>query len=178
MANGSRTIRVIKRDGTTEHFDPQKLTGAIWRALPDDKRRYDNACQLAEAIELYLLQRRCRRVSSAAILEMMLKALGYVGLDCAARAAEAYRQWRALSRSQLRIRHEGGRVTLWEKGWLCEFACRSWQISRSTGRILADAIELELIQGEQDVVDRSAVLEGLNRLVLAYGLADAVPVRR
>ena len=128
--------------------------------------------------QIYLKRSSEECVSSRALFEMMLKALRYVGLEEAAESAEAYYKWRNALRRKLRVRHEGGAVTYWEKGWACEFASRSWNISRSVGRVVAGKIELEFLLGGEKTLWRGEVIEQLNRLVAEYGLADAVPVPR
>lgn len=171
-------ICVRKRDETLEPFDRWKLTGSIWRAMQETQGSYEHARRLCEAAQIYLKRGGEQCVSSRALFEMMLKALRYVGLEEAAESAEAFHKWRNALRTELRIRHDGGAVTYWEKGWVCEFASRSWNISRSVGRLVAGKIELELLLGGERTVWRGEVIEQLNRLISEYGLADAVPVGR
>ena len=170
-------IWVLKKDGTAEAFDRRKLAAAIWRAMSRTRASYDHAARLAEAIETYIRRSRTRCVSSAAVFEMTLKALKYVGIPDAAESAEEYAQWRGLLRKQLRIRHEGDRLTMWEKSWLFEFAQRGWQVSRRTARIFAGQVEEDLLRSGQTVVHRADVIEALNRMMAEYGLADALPAR-
>lgn len=173
---GSRTIRVVKADESVEHFDVRKLAVGMYRAMCGEGASYDQALSLAEAIEIYLRRRGKRRVTSSAVFEMVLRSLRYVELTPAADAAEAYRDWRNTLRKQLRVMHDGRNITLWDKGWLCEFACRSWHISRATARILSNEVEMKLIRSNESIVTRQAVTELLNKLMSEYGLADAVPV--
>ena len=175
--SGSRTIRVLKREGSVEFLDSQKLAASMWRAMRETHASFDHARQLAEAIKTYLSRRVGGCVSSSAIFEMTVKAFRHVGLDAAAEAAEAYQTWRNIGRTQLRIRHEGERLTYWDKEWLCEFAARSWHVSHAAARMLAGRVELQLLQQGHKVIARQAVINLLNRLVSEYGLADAVPVR-
>ncbi len=175
--DGSRTIRVIKRDQSIELFDVCKLAGSIWRAMQGGAR-YDHSRRLAEAVELYLTRRSYKCISSSAIFEMVVKALRHVGLDAAADSAEAYDDWRNTLRKQLRIRYNTGKLTFWDKGWLCEFARRSWHLRPVTARWLAGLVEIELFAEDDLVVSRQNVIERLNRCVSQYGLADAVPVRQ
>ena len=170
-------VQVLKRDGSVEGFDPRKLAAAIWRSMRGTSGTFEHARRLAEAVELYLPRRGVKCISSTALFEMTLKALRYVGILPAAQAAEEFRRRRDLLRGKLRIRHEGGRITYWDKGWLCEFAQRSWGVSPQTGRILAGRIELELFALPEMVISRQKVLEMLNRMMAEYGLADAVPAR-
>lgn len=176
--SGSGTIRVLKRDGSVEAFDARKLSAAIWGAMQGGGARFEHARRMGEAVETYL--RRCGGgcVSSSAVFEMVVKALRHVGLFAAADAAESYCKWRNTLRRQLRIRYNTGNLTFWDKGWLCQFARRSWGVSSATARILAGQVEIDLIRGNDLVVSREAVIDALNRLMSKYGLADAVPVER
>jgi len=171
----SRKIQVLKRDGTAEAFDSRKLAASIWRAINCRSATYEHARRLAEAVETYIIRKGCRCVSSSAVFEMTVKALRHVGLLKAAESAENYRAWRSLLRQQLRIKHDEGRLTLWDKGWLLEFATRSWHISPAVARILAGKIELDLLRSGESIVPRQKVIGLLNRSVAEYGLADAVP---
>jgi len=170
-------IQVLKRDGSVEGFDARKLTAAIWRSMRGASRTFEHACRLAEAVELYLRRRDVRCISSTALFEMTLKVLRCVGPLRAADAAEKFRQLRDALRRQLRIRHEKGRITYWDKAWACEFARASWGVSPQTARILAGKIEIELFALNDPVVPRQKVLDMLNRMMAEYGLADAVPAR-
>jgi hypothetical protein len=175
--NGSRKIRVIKRDGSEEPFDARKLGASMTRAMRGIGGGRYPADQLAEAIEIYVRRNGWRRVPSAAVFEMTVKALGCAELAEAGRAMEAHRAARQAGRRRLRVRHDDGQVTQWDKAWLGELARRSWYVSRSTGRLLAGQIEAELVSRGLAEIARQDVLEMLNRRVAEYGLADAVPVR-
>jgi len=176
--SGSRKIQVLKRDGTIEAFDCRKLAASICRTMSRKTVNYEHAARLSEAVETYICRKGDHCLSSSAIFEMTLKALKYVGLTTAADRAEHYRAWRSMLRGQLRIEHEQGRLTLWDKGWLLEFARRSWHISPETARIFAGKIELELLRSGESIVARQQVVHMLNRSVAEYGLADAVPAGR
>lgn len=167
---------MLKRDRSTEQFDVRKLSVAMWRAMGGSNVPYDYARKLGEAIEVYMLRRKGAVVSSLAIFEMALKVFRHVGIPAAADRAESYFNWRKVLRNQLRIMYNDGRLTFWDKSWLCEFAVRSWHISPVTARILAGRIEVELLRVGDVVVERQKVVDALNRMISEYGLADAVPV--
>jgi len=175
--HGSGKIRVTKRDGAEEAFDAGKLAGAMFRAMRQTSGRHHDACQLALAVEMYLRRSGRWRISSAAILEMAVKVLRQSGLAPAGDLLEARHLQRRARRGRLRIRHDDGKVTLWEKGWLSQLAERSWFLSRATARMLAGEIEFQLLAAEVDLVSRRDILDLLNERVVQYGLADAVPVR-
>lgn len=174
--DGSWTIHVQKRDGRAERFDAQKLAGAIWRGMRGAQRSYRNARDLAAAIEIYLVRTHVRCISSAALFEMSVKVLRRVGLGATADAAEAHHARRRKLRRRLRVRHDGGEVTLWDKSWLVALACCGWNVSQATARILAGHIEDELLTDAPRALARREVLDLLNVRVAQWGLAEAVPV--
>jgi len=176
--DGSRTIRVVKRDGSVERFDPAKLASSIWRVMQVEKGCFNHARQLAEAIGAHLVRRSGPRSSSRAVFEMTVKALRYVGLSLSADLMERHRSWRQNRRNRLQVRHENGMVTLWDKAWLKEFTVRSWHISPRAARIIATEVEQQLLSANRNIVLRQEVLEMLNCAMAEYGLADAVPVQQ
>lgn len=169
-------IRVLKRDGQAEEFDGLKLAAAIWRAMGGDRDSYSQALYLSDAVRSYLWRGRQGCVSSAAIFEMCVKLLQYVGQPLAARRLQEHRSWRLARRREFRIRHEPGKLTLWEKAWLAQFAQRCWRLSPCTARILAGQIEADLLQTPAREVPRQEIIDRLNEITAAYGLADAIPV--
>jgi hypothetical protein len=176
--NGSRKVRVLKRDGTVEEFSRAKLAAAMWRAMQAAGGRYRDAMELSRAVQIYLVRRRCPCISSAAILEMTVKVLRRVGLVRSADALELHHAWRSSRRKGLRLHHDGGRVTGWDKSWLSKFVCRSWDLLPATGKIIAAILEDELLREPRRCVTRQEVVERMNVCVAALGLAGAVPVRQ
>jgi transcriptional regulator NrdR family protein len=175
--NGSGTIRVVKRDGSVELFCSRKLAGAIWRALSETGGRYRDANDLAEAIRIFLTRSRRICVASAVLLEMVLKVLRRADQGPAADAMEAWRDWRAIRREQLKLVYEDGKTACWDRNWLAQIATRSWNVSPSCARIVAGQIERDLLSEDVASVARSAVFDRLNARMAELGLADAVPVR-
>ncbi len=176
--DGSRKIRVIKGDSTEEPFDARKLAASMFRAMEGRRGRLYDAVQLSIAIGIYLKRSSLLTVTSDALSEFAVKVLRRCRLSEAASAMEDFRQRRRIRRTRLAVRHEGGKVTMWDKGWLSSWAQSSWLLSRTTSRILAGQVERELLDSEAIVVSRLEVLDMLNRRVAEYGLADAVPVRQ
>lgn len=176
--DGSRKIQVIKSDSTEEPFDARKLAASMFRAMQGRRGRFYDAMQLSIAIGIYLKRSSLQTVTSDTLSELAVKVLSRCRLSEAGSAMEDFRQRRRMRRSRLAVRHEGGRVTMWDKGWLSSWAQSSWQLSRTTSRILAGQVERELLDGEAIVISRLDVLDMLNRRVAEYGLADAVPVRQ
>ncbi|HUT61945.1 MAG TPA: ATP cone domain-containing protein [Phycisphaerae bacterium] len=171
-------IRVLKRDGSVEDFHRRKLAGCMWRAMEQTSGRYRDAVELSVAIQVYLRRRGCRCVSSAAVLEMAVKVLRRVRLGEAADLLEEHHTWRDCVRRGLVVKHDDGRVTCWDKSWLAELVCRSWGLLPGTGRIIAGELEAELLATVRGAVARRQVVDGMNSLVVAFGLADAVSVRQ
>lgn len=175
---GSWTIRVVKRDRSVELFDVHKLAVAVWRSARGTQAAYDHALHIAQAIHQHLRRRQRLCIGSPAIFDMMIKALRHVGLAAAADAATVYRQRRAAMRQALRIRHESGSTTHWDKGWLADLAERSWHVSPTTGRLVASKVEGMLLGGGETDLPRDRVVDVLNQVMSEYGLADAVPAMR
>jgi len=176
--NGSRKVRVVKRDGSVEDFSRRKLAASMWRAMKGACGEFRDAVELTRAVEIYLVRRRCLCASSAAVMEMTVKVLRRVGLPAAADAMENHHSWRALRRKRLRLHHGGGRVTGWDKSWLAKFVCRSWGVLPVTGRIVAGMLESELLAEDRRQFTREEVIARMNGYVASLGLADAVPVRQ
>jgi hypothetical protein len=181
--NGSRTIRVVKRDGCEEPFEVLRLAAAMHRGMRHTRGTLYDAGQLAMAIEIYLDRTERRRVTSAAVFEMAVKVLRRVQLFAAAKALETHHLRRAERRRRLSVSHGGGRRTRWDKSWLAALAQARWGLWRSTARIVAGQVEDELLcqtppDGAGWEATRGELCERLDACVSAYGLADAVPVER
>lgn len=175
--SGSGTIRVLKRDGGTEPFQVLKLAGAMRRAMQGTPGRLRDARDLAEAVEIHLVRTSCREPTSEAIFRMTLRVLRRVGLDHAAKILENHRLWRRVRRSGLLLYHGPGKVTLWEKGWLCQYLRCAWNVSPGPARAIAAAVELDLLTMDQIMVTRAEVLARVNEAVSQFGLAEAVPLQ-
>jgi hypothetical protein len=169
---------VLKRDGSSEDFDVRKLASVLWRVLAPQRRKYKDAVALATAVEFYLQHRHSRCVSSAAVLEMSLRVLRRVGLEKSACSLEQSHVDRCSKRRRLHVRHDGGRMTSWDKNWLVNLTCRVWDVSRSTGRLVAGEIEHRLLESGCTVIARQAIVNQMNAGMESLGLADAVPVRQ
>lgn len=176
--DGSGKIQVCKSDSTEEAFDVCKLAASMFIAMQETRGRHYDATQLAIAIGIYLRRSSWLTVTSEALAELAAKVLNRCQLSEAGSAMVDYRRNRAIRRSKLQVRHEGGSVTMWDKAWLSSWTQRSWLVSRNTSRILAGQVEGELLESGDSEVSRLDVLDMLNRRVAEYGLADAVPVRQ
>ena len=102
---GSRTIFVLKRDGSVEPFDKNKLRACLLRVLPPHEGCADRALALASAVRCYLLRRRERCATSAAVLEMVMAALRAVNLPLTAERLEEWHSARLSMRNRLTLRH-------------------------------------------------------------------------
>jgi hypothetical protein len=138
--------------------------------------RYEDACQLALAMKIYIDRDTAKVVSSGAIFEMAVKVLRRVSLDGAAETLRMYRGQTHAWRHVMRVQHYGGTVTYWDKAWLSELACRSWYLMPRTGRLIAGEIEKQLRCANKEIVSRGELVEMVNRRVTEFGLGDAVPV--
>jgi hypothetical protein len=173
----ARIIRVMKRDGGFERFNEAKLAGSMWAAMKGREGGHEDARELARAVTCHLHRTGQSCITTKAVFEMTLKVLRRVRLWEVARAMEMARQRRRAGRKLLRVLHDGGHMTLWDKSWLATLAAHSWHLSSSCSRILAAMIERELLTDPTQTVHRQDLLERVNTYVAAYGLADAVPVR-
>lgn len=175
--NDTRMICIRKRDGSLEEFSIEKLTGCLWRVLYQAGGTFCEARELAMAISIFLGRSRRREVTSNALFEMAVKSLRRIRRGDAAELLELHRALRAVRRPLLCIQHDNGQVTEWDKTWVARLAEGVWNLSRSTGRLLAGEIEMELLPQQDVVLSRQAILRRLNEKVSQFGLADAVPVR-
>lgn len=174
--NESGMIRVLKRDGTIEPFDTRKLAGAMWRAMRGTPGRYEDACQLALAMKIYIDRDTVKVVSSGAIFEMAVKVLRRVALAGAAETLRTHCGQTHAWRHVMRVQHYDGKVTYWDKAWLSELACKSWYLMPRTGRLIAAELEEQLRRANKEIVSRGELVEMVNRCVTELGLGDAVPV--
>lgn len=174
--NGSGTIQVIKRDGSSEPFDLRKLAASIWAAMRSRQGAYFDAVELARSVQMYVERIGWPTVSSAAIFEMTLKILRRVHFDESARAYETISHVRKYRRKQFRVVHSNGHVTMWDKSWLARLGAQSWQLTPRTARILASHVEDRLLSEPGRWASREDIIDMLNGLVAEFGLADAVPI--
>ena len=174
--NGSGTIRVAKRDGTFEPFDRDKLAAAMCQVMPGGPRAFFDSREVALAIDIYIHRLDWPTVSSAAVFEMVLKTFRQIGMDLPAAMMETHQDWRVRRHRKMKVRYADGRKARWDKGWLVKLICSSWRLGRATARIMAADIEERLLNSDIDVIVRNDLIEWVNALVVAYGLADAVPV--
>ena len=175
--NGSRTIRVLKRDGWQESFQTLKLAGAMWRGIQRaGQGRFRDARDLAEAIEIHLVRTEQRVIASDAIFAMAIRVMRRVRMDRAGQVIETHRLWRQARRAGLVLCHGPNKVTIWDKGWLCEIVQRAWNVSPATARTVAGTVETEFLAAAEIMVTRSEVLGRMNEVVSEFGLAEAVPV--
>jgi hypothetical protein len=175
----SRTIMVEKRDGQHEPFCHRKLAACLWRGLQAaGLGEYNDACELARAIEIYLTRRRRWDISTSVIFELLLKSLRRIRMGEAAEMLELHRTLRSVRRRLLGIRHDDGAVSRWDKTWLVDLGQRMWHIERQTARIIAGLTELDILDQHEQTLSRHDIVTAFNRRVAEFGLADAVPVRQ
>ncbi len=174
--NGSRTIRVVKRDEREEAFEADRLAASMYQAMLRTAGSFYDASQLALAIGMHLERNGPDVIRSADLFQLCLDVLRRVRLTAAAERLEAHREWRQRRRQALRVRHDGGQVTLWDKSWVGDLASRTWHLSPRAGRVIAAQIEAELLGSTCRDVPRRDVEEAISERVVAFGLADAVPL--
>jgi transcriptional repressor NrdR len=73
---GSPTVKVIKRDGTSQAFDPDKIARVLRRVGRDRAALSEvAAARLARALEAQLLDERVKQVRSGELVERLLALL-------------------------------------------------------------------------------------------------------
>jgi transcriptional repressor NrdR len=76
---GSPTVKVIKRDGASEPFDPEKIARALTRVGRDRAALGPvRAARLARALEAELLDERVKQIRSGELVDRLLRLLGPV----------------------------------------------------------------------------------------------------
>jgi hypothetical protein len=174
----SRTIEVIKRGESREVFSRSKLAAVLWKGMwAAGLGSYDDAREIAHAIEIFLRRRKRWAIESSAIFDMATKSLRRVRMGEAAEMIELHNTLRTVRRRLLRVRHDDGAVTQWDKAWLVELGRRMWHINTETARILAGMTELEILCQQEQTLPRQQIIDEFNIRVAQFGLADAVPVR-
>jgi hypothetical protein len=175
----SRTIEVIKQGGLREGFSRSKLAAVLWKGMwAAGLGSYDEAREIAHAIEIFLRRRQRWTIESSAMFEMAVKSLRRVRMGEAAEMIELHRTLRTVRRRLLRVRHDDGAETQWDKAWLVELGRRMWHIDNETARILAGMTELEILSQQEQTLPRRQIIDEFNARVAQFGLADAVPVRQ
>jgi len=149
----------------------------MYKVMRGGTETFSEAGEVALAIDIYLHQRGWSTVSSAAVFEMVLKTFRRIGMDLPAAIMETHHTWRVRRRRGMKVRYPDGRTALWDKGWLVKLICSSWRLSGPAGRMLAGDIETQILEADTvGLIGRNDLIEQVNALVAAYGLADAVPV--
>ena len=171
----SRKIDVIKRDGSLEPFDVNKLAASIRRVSRYDE--YHHAVGFAEGIRVHLLRKGILTVGTDDILEMVQKIMAERESH-AMITMELHSRLRQEIRKDIFIKHENDTCVAWDKSWAAGLIHRTWDVSMSVSRIFAGEIEMELLENARSVFDRDELVRMMNEMVMAFGLADAVPVRQ
>ncbi len=174
---GSRKIFILKRDGSIEPFDKHKLRACLLRALPPHEGCLDRATALSSAIRCYIIRRRERCVTSAAVMEMVLAALRAVSLPITAERMEDWHAQRLEMRNRLVLHHSDTASSNWSKDWLVQQAKAQWGIGTVSARIIAGHIERILMAGGCLAITRAEVIAMLEQQVSAFGLVLACPLQ-
>ena len=167
----SRTITILKRDGTAERFDRRKLRACLLRVMAGGIADLHIADALASAVAHYIAHRRIRALSSAALLEMALTVLHGVGLVAACEDLEAHHAARLRLRRLWVVHHGDQMRTAWSKDWLIRQGCSQWGLGRPAARIVAGQVERALLAGPPRQLTRSDAMEMLSGHLAAYGLS-------
>ncbi|MCL2701082.1 MAG: hypothetical protein FWE88_05245 [Phycisphaerae bacterium] len=177
-------ILIEKRDGSREGFDHLKVSASFWRALGPAGQPYERARYLADAVAFVLSTRPAECVTSAAVFEMGVKVLAHAGLHRSVELYAGYRSRRNDRRKRLCIRHERGLITQWDKSWLAELTRQAWSVRPTTARIIAGAVEHDLLAMDDPhatiftrrELPRKQIIDQLTARIAELGLADTVTV--
>lgn len=173
----SRTICVVKRDGTVERFDRFKLRACLLRVLPAGIDGAYGADALSSAIGCYMQHRNVRCTTSAAVFEMALTALRTVHMHEQVQLLEEWHSARQTLRNSLHLEHQPGRRTRWSKQWLVQQARHQWDLGRPAARVLAGLLEKRLMLLAPRVIKRDQALAQLTKLAEAFGLAAPLTIQ-
>lgn len=163
-------IQVVKRDSSVEPLCVDRLRACLWRAMGPAGGRFSKAHHLSRAIQLYLHRTGAVEVSSRALFEMAVRALRLTRHDAAADALEAHSRRRRDARRSLKVVHDSGRRTRWDRSWLTAQIRTRWGVSGGAARAISAAIETELLDG-RSLVERGRVLDLIDERVENFGLA-------
>ena len=92
----SAPIAVIKKDGSRESFDRDKLLGGILRACEKTKVSHQKAEEIVDRIEAKLQQNSGKEFSSSEIGEQVLQSLRYENEVAYIRFASVYRKFQGI----------------------------------------------------------------------------------
>jgi len=87
---------VVKRDGTREAFDPNKIVGGLMRATVKCPVPLSEVEGIARDVEAALSKRNVREVATTEIGEMVLERLRYVNEVAYVRFASVYRSFSSI----------------------------------------------------------------------------------
>ena len=93
----SLPLMVIKKDGSRQSFDRNKILGGLVRACEKRPVSFDTLENIALEIEQHLQSRIEREVSSLAIGEQVMERLKHVDQVAYVRFASVYRQFKDLN---------------------------------------------------------------------------------
>jgi len=89
-----RALRVIKKDGTSEVFIPEKIRKGILRAIEKRPVSIEQVEKIVDSIELELNQKPTREVQFIEIGELVMKYLKELDQIAYVRFASVYRQFK------------------------------------------------------------------------------------
>lgn len=173
--HGSRTIHVVKRDGTRELLDRRKLRLSLWRAMQHHGSHFSQAECLSQAVQTYLTRSRCRTVSSRALFEMVVRVLRQTGHEPAAETLERHQRQRSAARRRVYVLDSAGRRRPWSRSWVAREVMQRWALSHAAGRAISAEVERQVLTDGTGHASRQLsadhVLDRADQLVEEFGLA-------
>ncbi len=152
-------LKVVKADGSVEHYLHTKVVGTINNALGAiDEANIDMAEQFTEVVTFFLYhQQGRRRVNSSEIFSMIQVVLASTGYEAAAEALSRHHFERKLKRSRTEViavdiqnlrdaeffvgTEEAGVRTRWDKCRIAEDLIDECGMDRQTARMIAAMVE-------------------------------------
>lgn len=152
-------LKVVKADGTVEHYLHTKVVGTMNNALGAvGDADIDLAEQFAEVVTYFLYHEQGRRrVNSSEIFSMIQVVLASTGYEAAATALSEYHYGRRLKRSRTEVifvdiqnledaeffvgTEETGVRCRWDKSRIAEDLITEQRLDRQTARMIAAMVE-------------------------------------
>lgn len=174
-------VRVVKRDGTVETFEPAKLRRCLAIGMKACDHRAGLANDLVRAMEMHL--RDCsagRALKSDYIFRCARTVLRETGLPEVAKVLDSFRRHRATCREQVRVfseKREDQSLKKWRKTCLVNTLVRDFGVSGSTARVLAGEVEQRVLMLGYGAVSTGLISELIRTELRCWGLSlDALRV--
>jgi len=169
-------VRVLKRDGSVEAFEPSKLRRCLAAAMSDCQHDARLAEALVQAVLIHLRELDPGRPASTEyVFRCCQTILAETGLGEVAEALAQHRRQRAARRERLSVTGPaptGRRAARWRKEALVQTLLRRCGLRRPVARIVAAEVERRVFALGYHVVSTGLIRELLRSELLAWGLCE------